>query len=106
MIHKDKAKEYIRRAELCYNRLQNDVLADTITFSATYCKTKEPVRWEDREKGEFVVAEEGVVWGRGAGRAYLSTPREESSRRSSLTAELGASAREDRWRAFIFSGAK
>ena len=37
-----------------------------------------------------------LSWGRGAGRAYLSTPREESSRRSPLAAELGASAREDR----------
>ena len=35
-------------------------------------------------------------WGRGAGRAYLSTPREESSRKDPLAAELGASAREDR----------
>ena len=37
-----------------------------------------------------------LSWGRGVGRAYLSTPREESSRRSPLAAELGASAREDR----------
>ena len=43
---------------------------------------------------------------RAAGPSFLSTPREESSRRSPLAAELGASAREDRWRAFIFSGAK
>ena len=37
-----------------------------------------------------------LSWGRGAGRAYLSTPREESSRKDPLAAELGASAREDR----------
>ena len=37
-----------------------------------------------------------LSWGRGAGRAYLSTPREESSRKDPLAAELGASAREGR----------
>ena len=38
-----------------------------------------------------------LSWGRGrAGQAYLSTPREESSRKDPLAAELGASAREDR----------
>lgn len=54
---------YLARAKKFHERLKEQILAETLVFSASYRHCREPVPFAERLKGDFRRIQEGEKWG-------------------------------------------
>jgi alpha-mannosidase len=62
-MHKEIRAQNISRIEPFLTRLKNKIVEESLPLYARYCRSKEPVPFENRLTGKYIVAEKGDVWG-------------------------------------------
>ncbi len=62
-MHKELRKQNIKRIENFFNRIKMDILTNPIPMEAEYYSSKDPVKFENRLKTQYLPIKEGVKWG-------------------------------------------
>ena len=62
-MHQKIREQNIGRIDSFLTRLNNEIVKESIPFSARYHRSKNPIRFENRLEGTYVAAEKGDRWG-------------------------------------------